>query len=73
MDEMVVPQRNARLQHPDLDVEQLELRDVGHLSLPIDGRVVRWVVDALVRSDRRDHRWRRSAPAPLGDVADSAS
>jgi pimeloyl-ACP methyl ester carboxylesterase len=73
MDEMVVPQRNARLQHPDLDVEQLELRDVGHLSLPIDGRVVRWVVDALVRSDRRDHRWRRSAPTPLGDVADSAS
>ena len=34
MDQMVVPQRNARLQHPDLDVVQLELRDVGHLALP---------------------------------------
>ena len=45
MDQMVVPQRNARLQHPDLDVDQLELRDVGHLALPIDGRVVRWVVE----------------------------
>jgi triacylglycerol lipase len=73
MDEMIVPQRNARLQHPDLDVEQLELRDVGHLSLPIDGRVVRWVVDALIRSDRRHHPWRRGEPTPLGDVANPAS
>ncbi len=74
MDQMVVPQRNARLQHPDLDVEQLELRDVGHLSLPIDGRVVRWVVDALIRSDRRHHPWRRSSePTEYGDVAHPAS
>lgn len=52
LDHMVVPQRNARLSHPDLDVEQLELRDVGHLSLPIDPRTVHWVVTNLVRSDR---------------------
>ena len=26
MDQMVFPQRNARLQHPDLDVEELELQ-----------------------------------------------
>ena len=50
MDQMVVPQRNARLQHPDLDVVQMELRDVGHFALPLDGRVVRWVVEALSRS-----------------------
>jgi triacylglycerol lipase len=53
MDEMIVPQRNARLEHPDLHVEQLALSDVGHLSLPIDGRVVRWVAESLARSDRR--------------------
>jgi triacylglycerol lipase len=53
MDQMIVPQRNARLAHPDLDVEQLELRDVGHLSLPIDPRSVHWVAAALARSDRR--------------------
>ena len=53
MDQMVLPQRNARLVHPDLDVEELELRNVGHLSLPIDSRCVHWVAASLVRSDRR--------------------
>ena len=70
MDQMVVPQRNARLQHPDLDVTQMDLRDVGHLALPIDGRVVRWVVDALCR---RDHPWRRDDPPALSAVAHPAS
>lgn len=59
MDQMIVPQRNARLVHPDLHVEQLELRDVGHLSLPIDPRSVHWVVSALARSDHRRHPFRR--------------
>ncbi|HVL83325.1 MAG TPA: alpha/beta fold hydrolase [Pseudonocardia sp.] len=49
MDQLVVPQRNARLTHPDLHVEQLELHDVGHLSLPIDPRTVHWVATALAR------------------------
>ena len=70
MDQMVVPQRNARLQHPDLDVTQMDLRDVGHLALPIDGRVVRWVVDALCS---RDHPWRRDDPPALSAVAHPAS
>ena len=60
MDQMIVPQRNARLGHPDLDVEQFELRDVGHLSLPIDPRSVHWVATALARSDHRQHSSRRS-------------
>jgi pimeloyl-ACP methyl ester carboxylesterase len=59
MDQMVVPQRNARLDHPDLDVEQFELRDVGHLSLPVDSRVMRWVVDRLARSETERHPFRR--------------
>jgi triacylglycerol lipase len=70
MDQMVVPQRNARLQRPDLDVAQLELRDVGHLALPVDGRVVRWVVDALCR---RDAPLRRDDPPALDAVASPAS
>jgi pimeloyl-ACP methyl ester carboxylesterase len=73
MDQMVVPQRNARLQHPDLDVEELELGDVGHLALPIDGRVVRWVVDALIRSDRRHRALRGNGMAALAQVANPAS
>ena len=70
MDQMVVPQRNARLQRPDLDVAQLELHDVGHLALPVDGRVVRWVVDALCR---RDAPSRRDDPPALDAVASPAS
>jgi len=70
MDQMVVPQRNARLQHPDLDVVQLELRDVGHLALPLDGRVVRWVVDTL---SRRHVPSRKNDPSALDAVVDPAS
>jgi pimeloyl-ACP methyl ester carboxylesterase len=79
MDQMVVPQRNARLVHPDLDVEQLELRDVGHLSLPIDARTMHWVVTQLVRSEVANHPFRRGRPGvsdrgdTLGDRADPAS
>ena len=50
----------------------LERSDVGHLALPIDGRVVRWVVDALVRSDRR-RRSRRDGPPAFDVVANPAS
>ncbi len=70
MDQMVVPQRSARLQHPDLDVTQMELRDVGHFALPIDGRVVRWVVEALCR---RDVPSQRDDPPALEAVANPAS
>jgi pimeloyl-ACP methyl ester carboxylesterase len=70
MDQMVVPQRNARLRHPDLDVAQLELPDVGHLALPIDGRVVRWVVETLAR---RHVPWLRDDSPALDTAVDSAS
>ncbi|TWF78416.1 alpha/beta hydrolase family protein [Pseudonocardia hierapolitana] len=55
MDQMVLPQRNGRLRHPDLDVEELGIRDVGHLALPIDPRTVRWVAAALGRTARATH------------------
>ena len=55
MDQMVLPQRNGRLRHPDLDVEELGIRDVGHLALPIDPRTVRWVANALGRTARPIH------------------
>ncbi|MHA6792796.1 esterase/lipase family protein [Pseudonocardia bannensis] len=55
MDQMVLPQGNARLIHPDLLVEELEMRDVGHLSLPIDPRAVHWVASALARPHAKDH------------------
>jgi triacylglycerol lipase len=55
LDQMIVPQRNARLRHPDLDVEELELSDVGHFSLPIHPRTVHWVASSIARSDARVH------------------
>ncbi len=68
MDQLIVPQRNARLDHPDLHVEQLEMRDVGHLSLPIDPRSVHWVVSALARSDHRRHPFRRGTTTGGADA-----
>jgi triacylglycerol lipase len=76
MDQMIVPQGNARIRHPDLDVEQLELRDVGHLSLPIDPRSLLWVARALVRSDRSHHRPFRPglhSVRPIDDSLDERS
>ena len=65
MDQMVLPQRNARLVHPDLEVEHLELRDVGHLALPIDARTVHWVATGLARA--------RTPGAPAVDPTATAS
>ncbi|GEL16208.1 esterase/lipase family protein [Pseudonocardia asaccharolytica] len=59
MDQMVLPQRNARLLHPDLHVEELELRDAGHLSLPIDPRAVHWIATRLAQSHTESHQFRR--------------
>jgi triacylglycerol lipase len=76
LDQMVVPQRNGRLIHPDLDIEELELRDVGHLSMPIDTRTLHWVAGALTRSDHRYYRESRGQerPQPLTDtLGESAS
>jgi triacylglycerol lipase len=73
MDQMVLPQGNARLEHPDLDVAQFELPDVGHLALPIDGRVVRWVVEALARSDRRHAASSSGDLSALDTAVDPAS
>ena len=55
MDQMVLPQRNGRLRHRDLVTEELEIRDVGHLALPIDPRTVRWVATALARTRGANH------------------
>ncbi|WP_060710596.1 hypothetical protein [Pseudonocardia sp. HH130629-09] len=57
MDEIIVPQRNSRLRHPDLDVTELELDDVGHLALPVDRRTVHFVASTLARgeAERREH------------------
>jgi len=51
LDQVVLPQRHARLEHPSLVVEEHRIRDSGHLSLPIDSRILRVIVTAVTRTN----------------------
>jgi len=51
LDQMVFPQRNARLTHPDLSVNNIEVHSTGHMSLPINGDVVHGISTALAQLD----------------------
>lgn len=51
LDQVVVPQRNAALHHPDLDVHNVVLHGVGHMSLPITNTVVHSISTALAHLD----------------------
>ncbi|MDP3713430.1 MAG: alpha/beta fold hydrolase [Mycobacteriales bacterium] len=51
LDQLIVPKRSARLDHPDLSVRNVLLRGVGHMSLPIDGRVVHEIATLLSHLD----------------------
>jgi pimeloyl-ACP methyl ester carboxylesterase len=47
LDQLVFPQRNGALHHPDLAVTNVDLHGVGHMSLPILGSVVHGISSAL--------------------------
>lgn len=51
LDQLIVPKRAARIDHPDLPARNVLLRGVGHMSLPIDGRVVREIAALLAHLD----------------------
>ncbi len=51
LDQVVVPQRNAALHHEDLNVHNVALHGVGHMSLPITGSVVHGISTALAHLD----------------------
>ena len=51
LDQLIVPKRSARIDHPDLAASNVLLRGVGHMSLPIDGRVVHAIATLLARLD----------------------
>jgi triacylglycerol lipase len=48
LDQVVIPRENARLRHPNLVVHEIAVHGVGHMSLPVDGRVVHEVCTALL-------------------------
>lgn len=47
LDQLVMPQRNARITHPDLNARNVLFRGIGHMSLPVDGRVAHEIAQAL--------------------------
>ncbi|MCU1587331.1 MAG: hypothetical protein JWN31_824 [Frankiales bacterium] len=51
LDQLVVPKASGRIDHPDLSARNVLLRGVGHMSLPIDGRVVREITALLAHLD----------------------
>jgi hypothetical protein len=51
LDELIVPKRAARLEHPDLHARNVLVRGVGHMSLPINSRVVREIASLLAHLD----------------------
>lgn len=70
-DEVVVPNRSARLEHPDLSVTRQLVRGVGHLSLLVNGAVAHAIATALtgeaaVRTVRPDNGFAGGAPRPAG-------
>ena len=74
LDQLIVPKRSARIDHPDLAARNVLLRGVGHMSLPIDGRVVHQIATLLAHLDE-DGSTLHAGVAPLaqGPAAPPAS
>ena len=51
IDPVIVPSTNARLEHPDLNVRNIAVRGVGHLSLPRNGRIAYTIAEVLRQLD----------------------
>ena len=51
IDALIVPKQSARLEHPDLSARNILVRGVGHMSLPIDRRIVREITATLAHLD----------------------
>ncbi len=51
IDHLMLPTRVARVDHPDLRARNVLLHGVGHMSLPVDPRVVREIVNAFAHLD----------------------
>ena len=66
MDQLIVPQRNARLEHPDLQVTNVRVDHVGHMAMTIDPEVVHLVTCTLAGTrPTRQRAAERSAPTTV--------
>ncbi|MGH3797591.1 MAG: esterase/lipase family protein [Pseudonocardiaceae bacterium] len=73
LDQLIVPQRHARLDHPDLLVTNLRLSDVGHLSLSVDPRAIHTIVSTLAQLDGASSAYRGAEPDLVSDRTAEAS
>jgi pimeloyl-ACP methyl ester carboxylesterase len=55
LDQMVFPKQSGKITHPDLNARNVLVRGVGHLSLPVDGRVVHEIGRTLAHLDHDGH------------------
>ncbi|MGW7687041.1 esterase/lipase family protein [Kribbella sp. NPDC054772] len=53
VDQLIVPQRRARIRHPDLLANNVRIHGVGHLSLPFHGEVVHKITGVLADWDEQ--------------------
>ena len=51
LDHLIVPRRNARIDHPDLAVRNIGVHGIGHLSMPNNGRIAFQIASALQELD----------------------
>lgn len=51
IDHLIVPHRNARLDHPDLNARNVAVRGVGHMSMPNNARIAFQITEALRELD----------------------
>ncbi len=71
-DELIIPHASARIEHPDLRVRNVLVQGVGHISLPIDGRVVREICTTLAHLDH-DGSTLAEGTTPIASTASTAS
>lgn len=51
LDQMIIPKRSARIVHPDLNARNVFVRGVGHMSFPVDRKVVHEICTTLAQLD----------------------
>ncbi len=49
LDQLILPRDSAALEHADLQVRNVLVKGVGHMSLPVDGRVVHEIATTLAQ------------------------
>jgi triacylglycerol lipase len=75
LDALISPKDSARIDHPDLHVRNVFVRGVGHMSLPIDGRVTREIAATLAQLDHQGSTVHRGVTflAPQASNASAAT